>query len=79
MLALYVAILYFVVQQLESSILTPLVQERTVKLPPALTLFAVLAFGLLFGVLGAILATPLAAVLLVLVKMLYLGGTLERR
>jgi predicted PurR-regulated permease PerM len=79
MLALYVAILYFVVQQLESSLLTPLVQERTVKLPPALTLFAVLAFGLLFGVLGAILATPLAAVLLVLVKMLYVEGTLERR
>jgi predicted PurR-regulated permease PerM len=77
--ALYVLILYAVVQTLESYLLTPLVQQRAVELPPVVTIIAVVLMGKLFGVLGLLLATPLAAVVLVLVKLLYVEDTLGDR
>lgn len=55
-----------------------LVQRKAVDLPPVLTLFAVLALGVLFGPLGVLLATPLAVVLLVAVKQLYVRDALDR-
>jgi len=63
---------YLAAHQFEGQLLIPLIQRRVVSVPPALTLFSVLAFGLLFGPLGVILATPLTVVLLVLVRRLYL-------
>jgi predicted PurR-regulated permease PerM len=74
--ALYVILLYLSVQSVESYLLTPLVQQRTVSLPPALTITAQLFLGLLLGTFGVILATPLMAVTLVLVKMLYIEDVL---
>jgi predicted PurR-regulated permease PerM len=71
-LALYVVALYIGVQSVESYLLTPLIQQRAVKLPPALTILWQMLLGVLFGVLGIMLATPLLAVLLVTVKALYL-------
>jgi predicted PurR-regulated permease PerM len=78
MQALYVALLYAGIQTLESYFVTPLVQERTVSLPPALTLSAQFLLGVLFGILGLALATPLAAVGLTLTRTLYIGGYLRR-
>jgi len=63
---------YVAAHQFEGHVLIPLIQRHVVSVPPALTLFSVLAFGILFGPLGVILATPLAVVVLVLVKQLYL-------
>lgn len=40
------------------------------SLPPAITVFAVVAFGLLFGSLGVLFATPLAVVVFVAVRKL---------
>lgn len=74
--ALYVGLLYLGVQQLEGNLITPLVQRRQVMLPPVLTIIAVVAFGLLFGVRGLLVATPLTVVTLVFVKKLYLEDTL---
>jgi predicted PurR-regulated permease PerM len=54
----------------------PLVQRRVVELPPAVTLFAVVAFGLLFGSLGVLFATPLAVVIFVAIKKLWVRETL---
>jgi len=48
-----------IVQQLEGYILTPLVQNRAVALPPALTLFSIFAMGVLLGPAGVLLAAPL--------------------
>lgn len=62
--------LYLLVQQLEGNLITPLVQQQAVNLPPALTLFSVVAFGLLFGALGVLLAAPLTVLLYVWVKAL---------
>lgn len=63
---------YVAAHQFEGHVLIPLIQRRVVSVPPALTLFSVLAFGLLFGPLGVILATPLAVVVLVVIRRLYL-------
>jgi predicted PurR-regulated permease PerM len=73
---LYVVALYLVVQALESYVVTPLVLEHTVSLPPVLTLTVVIIGGILFGFLGLLLATPLTVVVMVLVKMLYIEDTL---
>jgi len=74
---LWVLALFLVVQQVESNVITPLVQRRTVDLPPVLTLFALLALGVLFGPVGVVLGTPLTVVLYVAVKQLYLRDTLQ--
>lgn len=73
---LWVLALYVVIQQLEGNVIVPLVQRRAVDLPPPLTLAAVFLAGAVFGPLGLLVATPLLAVGLVLVKMLYLRDTL---
>jgi predicted PurR-regulated permease PerM len=68
--------LYVFVQQAENYIITPLLQHRTVSLPPALTLFALLAAGVVLGPLGVILAAPLTVLVYVAVKKLYVRETL---
>jgi predicted PurR-regulated permease PerM len=73
----YVIILYLVIHGLEGYILTPLVQRRAVRLPPVLTILAQLFMWIVAGFLGVALATPLAAVGLVLVRMLYLNEHIE--
>jgi predicted PurR-regulated permease PerM len=77
--ALYVALLFVVLQQFEGSLLVPLIQRWTVSLPPVLGLLAVVVFGALFGVSGVVLGTPLMVVIVVLVKQLYIEGLLEGR
>jgi predicted PurR-regulated permease PerM len=74
--ALYVFILYLAIQSVESYLITPLIQQREVSLPPVLTLTSQLFFASLFGFLGLLLATPLTACVLVLVKMLYVEDVL---
>lgn len=75
--AAYAALVYIVVQQIESNLLTPLVQRWAVELPPVVALLSILAAGLLFGPLGVLFATPLAVVVMVLVRHLYIEDTLE--
>lgn len=77
--ALYATVVYVAVQQIESNVLTPLVQRWAVKLPPVIGLVAIVVCGLLFGVLGVIFAMPIAVVVMVLVKDLYVEDTLEGR
>lgn len=73
---LWTAGLYLVVQQTESNVITPLIQNRTVEIPPALTLFAVVAAGVAFGGIGILLAAPLTVVAYVAVKKLYVREAL---
>jgi len=47
-------------------------EDRAVTLPPALALFAVVLFGLIFGPLGVVLAHPLMVTVIVLVRRLYM-------
>jgi predicted PurR-regulated permease PerM len=74
--ALYVALLYVAVQTMDGYLLTPLVDRRSVELPPVLTIAAQVLLGLLFGFVGLLVASPLAATVLLLVKMLYIEDVL---
>lgn len=74
--ALLAAALYFAASQVEANLIYPLVQQKAVSLPPALTLFAVVALGLLMGPLGAVLATPLVVVAAVFVVRFYVRAAL---
>jgi predicted PurR-regulated permease PerM len=62
--------------QLVEGIFDPFVQQRSVYLAPALVLFAQAAMGALTGLIGVVIATPLAAAAIVIIKMLYVEDTL---
>jgi len=63
-----IAAIFFVGQGLEGNFLTPRLVGRRVGLHPLWVIFALLAFGALFGLLGMMLAVPLAAISGVLVR-----------
>jgi predicted PurR-regulated permease PerM len=69
---------YLIIQFLETHLVTPLVQERTVRLPPAATLGLQIVAGMLFGIPGIIFAVPATAAGRTLIQELYvddyLGG-----
>ncbi|MEO8555486.1 MAG: AI-2E family transporter [Actinomycetota bacterium] len=62
-----IALAYYVVyQQLENYVIAPRIMQRTISVPGAVTVIAALAGGALLGVLGALLAIPVAAGLLLI-------------
>jgi len=69
--ALWVIGLYLLIQQLEGNVVTPLLLEKRLDIPPVLTVVAVSALGVVFGVLGMLIAEPLLAAVLVTTKLLY--------
>jgi predicted PurR-regulated permease PerM len=77
--ALNVALFYLVLQTIDGYVLTPLIDRRSVELPPALTITALLLLGLAFGFIGILLASPLAATVMILVKMVYVEDVLGDR
>lgn len=60
--ALWAVLAAVIIQQLEGSLLVPRVMNRTVGVRPLVTLLSLLAFTSLFGILGALIALPLAVV-----------------
>jgi predicted PurR-regulated permease PerM len=60
-MTIVVASLMFAYQEFESRILIPRVYGRVLRLPPAIVLIALLVGGTLLGVVGALLALPIAA------------------
>lgn len=73
----YVSLLYLGIQTIESYFITPMVQRQIIAMPPALILSAQLIMGVMQGVFGILLATPLVAVIMVVVKLVYIEGKLE--
>ncbi len=67
-LALMVIILFVVVQQLESHVVVPVVMRQTIGIPPIVVIIALLIGAKLAGVLGLLLAVPIAAVVVELVN-----------
>jgi predicted PurR-regulated permease PerM len=68
-----------VVQQIESNLLVPIIQRQAVALPPALALFAIIAFGVIFGFVGVLLAVPLAVAAMVIIQQLWVKGVVESK
>lgn len=79
LLALYVLLLYMAIQNVEANVIMPIVFHRTAHIPPALGVVSQILFGSLLGFLGFVLAIPLMAVVLQLVKMIYVEDILGDR
>jgi predicted PurR-regulated permease PerM len=76
MTALYTALLYLMIQNVEGNVIMPLVFQKTVHLPPVLSIAGTLILGGILGVPGFILATPLTAVVMVLIQKFYIEDVL---
>jgi predicted PurR-regulated permease PerM len=76
---IYVMLLYGGVQGIETYMLTPVLQQRMVDLPPALTISMQVLLGVLAGAVGVIVATPITAALMVMGKMWYVEDLLGDR
>lgn len=72
--ALIVAVLFLVAQQIEGNVLVPKVMGGSVGVHPLWVLFAVLAGSALYGIVGAIFALPVVAIIAASIR--YLKGTL---
>ncbi len=69
---------YLAVQAFESYLITPLIQKERLSLPPALVISVQLLLGVLFGVLGLALATPLTALGILLTREVYVADYLAK-
>jgi len=66
--AIAAAIYYLIYMQVEAYVLSPRIMNRAVSVPGALVVVAALAGGTLLGILGALVAIPFAAAILLIVK-----------
>ena len=73
---LWALLLYVGIQGLESYVLLPIAQQEAVRVPPALSILAIVLFGLLAGILGALVAVPLTVAAMVLIQRLYVQDVL---
>jgi predicted PurR-regulated permease PerM len=71
-LALWVAVLFLVIQQAENNLIVPYVMGQSLNLHPVSVMFTVLVMGLLFGLLGAVLAVPVCAIVKICWEEFYL-------
>lgn len=76
--AIVVACVYILIQTLESSLITPQIQKKMIKVPPALIIIAQLFMGVLTGGWGLLLATPLMVIIMVLVQELHIKKMKEQ-
>lgn len=76
-LAFNVLLLYTAIQTAENYLLTPLVEQRAVSLPPALVIFTTVLLAAVAGPLGVVFASPLTATCIVAVKLLYVEDVVE--
>jgi predicted PurR-regulated permease PerM len=66
-----VIVMYALVHLVEGNFITPMVQAEATSLPPVLAILSTVAFSLLFGPSGVLLAAPLTLFLMVVVEELY--------
>lgn len=74
----YVLILILVIQNIEGSLITPVIHRHTISLPPALIIATQVLLATGVGFIGLLVAMPLVAVTMVLVKRLYVEDVLEQ-
>lgn len=73
---LIVLIGYLIIQNIEGNFVGPMIQQKAVNLAPALLITAQVLLSLVFGMVGLILAAPLAIVAMVAVRKLWVEHTL---
>jgi len=74
----WVIVATIVIQQLENSLLVPRVMRKAVGINPFVSLLSLFAFSSLFGIAGALMAIPIAAIIqLLLDRFVFHPGTIE--
>lgn len=73
MLAVWVLLTFLVIQQLENNLIVPYVMGQSLNLHPVSLLFTVLVMGALFGLMGAVLAVPICAIIKICWEEFYLA------
>lgn len=71
-MVLWTVLVAFIVQQIEANIISPKILGDGMGLHPIMVVFVLLAGGQLYGILGMLLALPVAAVLKVLIRFIFL-------
>uniref|UniRef100_UPI0035CB5CDD AI-2E family transporter n=1 Tax=uncultured Sphingomonas sp. TaxID=158754 RepID=UPI0035CB5CDD len=67
---------YAIVRLIQTNFITPYVQSRVIDIPPAITVFAIIAIGFVFGLFGLFFSAALLVVIFTLVRSLYLRDVL---
>jgi predicted PurR-regulated permease PerM len=75
----WTGVAYVIIHQTEGNLIVPLVQRHLVSIPPALMLLGIVTIGFLFGPVAVIFAAPIAVVIFVAVKKLYIRDTLGEK
>jgi predicted PurR-regulated permease PerM len=65
---IWVIVATIIIQQLENSLLVPRIMRKAVGVNPFVTLLAIFAFSSLFGIAGALMAIPMAAIIQLLLN-----------
>jgi len=75
---IWVIVATLVIQQVENTLLVPRVMRKAVGVNPFVSLLAIFAFSSLFGIAGALMAIPIAAIIqLLLDRFVFHPGTME--
>jgi len=77
--AVWVVVATVVIQLLENTVLVPRIMKHSVGVNPIITLLSLIAFGSVFGFIGALLALPLAAIIQLLVSRVMLTAAENAR
>ena len=67
---------FAIVRVIQTNFITPYVTSRVIAIPPAVTLFAILGIGAVFGLFGLFFSAALLVVIYTLIRSLYLRDTL---
>lgn len=66
--AVIVVVFYVLLSQVENTLIVPKIMQKAIGLPPAIIIIAILIGGKILGILGALLAVPIAAILFVIIQ-----------
>jgi predicted PurR-regulated permease PerM len=75
-MVIWTVVAYILIHQAEGHLIMPSIQRYLIYIPPAVILIGIAAIGSLFGALAITLASPIAVILFVLAKKLYIRDTL---
>jgi predicted PurR-regulated permease PerM len=73
---LWTVVAYLLIHQIEGNVIVPMIQRQMVFIPPAVMLLGVVAITFMFGTVAIIFAAPIAVILFVAVKKLYVRDSL---
>jgi predicted PurR-regulated permease PerM len=74
--ALWTAAAYVLIHQLDSELVSPMIQRKMVYIPPAVMLLGIVAISSGFGTAALVFAAPIVVIIFVVVNKLYLRETL---